>query len=76
MRDWTLGTKGIVSMAVHSDGSYGVQKGLIYSYPVTCAEGKWSIVQGLSVDQFSQDRMKASEKELAEEMDAVKHLLP
>jgi malate dehydrogenase len=78
MRDWALGTCGDhwVSMGVYSDGSYGVEKGLIYSFPTTCKEGKWSIVQGLAMDAFSQEKMKATEKELQEERDAIKELLP
>ncbi len=78
MRTWALGTNGDdwVSMGVYSDGSYGIDKGLIYSFPVRCKGGKWEIVQGLSIDAFSQEKMKATEKELAEERDAVKHLLP
>ncbi|MET0377496.1 MAG: malate dehydrogenase [Spongiibacteraceae bacterium] len=78
MRTWALGTEGDnwVSMGVYSDGSYGIQKGLIYSFPVRCKGGKWEIVQGLAIDAFSQEKMKATEKELAEERDAVKHLLP
>ena len=63
-------------MGVYSDGSYGVDKGLIYSYPVTCSGGDWKIVQGLSINDFSQSRMDATEKELAEERDMVAHLLP
>jgi malate dehydrogenase len=61
---------------VYSDGSYGIAQGLIYSFPVRCKNGAWEIVQGLSIDAFSQEKMKATEKELAEERDAVKHLLP
>jgi len=78
MRTWALGTNGDdwVSMGVYSDGSYGIQQGLIYSFPVRCKNGQWEIVQGLSIDAFSQEKMKATEKELAEERDAVKHLLP
>jgi malate dehydrogenase len=78
MRSWALGTaKGDwVSMGIHSDGSYGIQKGLIYSFPCTCKGGKWSIVQGLKINDFSRAKMQATEKELAEEMEAVKHLLP
>jgi malate dehydrogenase len=78
MRTWALGTDGDnwVSMGVHSDGSYGIAAGLIYSFPVRCKGGKWEIVQGLSIDAFSQEKMKATEKELSEERDAVKHLLP
>jgi malate dehydrogenase len=77
MRDWVLGTQGkIVSMAIPSDGSYGIAKGLVYSYPVTCANGEYSIVQGLTVSDFSRDLMQKTEKELSEERDAVAHLLP
>ena len=78
MRTWALGTNGDdwVSMGIYSDGSYGIDKGLIYSFPVRCKGGQWEIVQGLTIDAFSQEKMKASEKELAEERDAVKHLLP
>jgi malate dehydrogenase len=77
MRDWVLGTNGkIVSMAIHSDGSYGIAKGLIYSFPVTCANGNYTIVQNLPVSDFSRDLMQKTEKELAEERDAVNHLLP
>lgn len=77
MRDWALGTDGqIVSMGIHSDGSYGVAEGLIYSFPVTCAGGEYTIVQGLEVNAFSQDLMDKSEAELSEERDAVASLLP
>lgn len=77
IRDWTRGSGGkTVSMAVYSDGSYGVAEGLIYSFPCTCENGQWSIVQGLKVSEFSQGKMDETEKELAEERDAVKDLLP
>jgi len=77
MRDWALGSAGkIVSMGIHSDGSYGIAKGLIYSFPVTCADGKYTIVQGLSVNDFSQQLMNKIEQELNEERDAVAALLP
>jgi malate dehydrogenase len=78
MRSWALGTNGDdwVSMAVYSDGSYGIEKGLIYSFPCRCKNGQWEIVQGLAIDAYSQEKMKATEKELVEERDAVKHLLP
>jgi malate dehydrogenase len=77
MRDWALGSAGkIVSMGIHSDGSYGIAKGLIYSFPVTCADGKYTIVQGLSVNDFSQQLMNKTEQELNEERDAVAALLP
>jgi malate dehydrogenase len=77
MRDWALGTDGkIVSMAVYSDGSYGIAEGLIYSFPCTCAGGDWAIVQGLAINDFSRERMNETETELTEERDAVKDLLP
>jgi malate dehydrogenase len=78
MRTWALGSdKGDwVSMGIYSDGSYGIEAGLIYSYPVTCQNGDWSIVQGLDIDAFSQARMDATEQELKEERDGVQHLLP
>lgn len=78
IRDWALGTAegDWVSMGVYSDGSYGIEEGLIYSFPCTCTNGQWSIVQGLDIDTFSRARMSATEKELQEERDAVKSLLP
>ncbi|MBQ63120.1 MAG: malate dehydrogenase [Gammaproteobacteria bacterium] len=77
MRDWVAGTNGeTVSMGVYSDGSYGVAEGLIYSFPCTCDGGKWSIVQGLDINDFSRGKMTDTETELVEERDAVKHLLP
>ncbi|MBE0465428.1 malate dehydrogenase [Halomonas sp. FME20] len=75
VRDWALGTDGIVSMAIPSDGSYGIEEGIIYSYPVRCQGGKYEIVQGFELDEFSQEKMKATEKELREERAAVEHLL-
>ncbi len=77
MRDWALGTNGgTVSMGIYSDGSYGIQEGLIYSFPCTCSDGQWSIVQGLEVTDFSRQKMSETETELSEERDAVKALLP
>tara|TARA_Y100000991_G_scaffold114265_1_gene86171 strand:+ start:316 stop:1296 length:981 start_codon:yes stop_codon:yes gene_type:complete len=78
MRSWALGTDegDWVSMGIYSDGSYGIQEGLIYSFPCVCKNGDWEIVQGLEVNDFSRERMTATETELAEERDAVKHLLP
>lgn len=77
MRDWALGTDGkIVSMGIHSDGSYGVEEGLIYSFPVTCANGEYTIVQGLDINEFSQNLMDKTATELKEERDAVASLLP
>jgi malate dehydrogenase len=62
-------------MAVPSDGSYGVDEGVIYSFPVTCANGRYEIVQGLEISDFSRERMKATEAELLEERDGVRDLL-
>jgi len=78
MRDWALGTpKGSwVSMAVAADGSYGVKPGIMYGYPVTCSKGQWKIVKGLKLDDFSKQRMQATEAELREEREGVKDLLP
>ena len=76
MRDWALGTQegDWVSMAIPSDGSYGVAEGIIYSFPVTCKDGKYEIVQGLEISDFSREKMNATEQELMEERDGVKHL--
>ncbi|MEJ2531868.1 MAG: malate dehydrogenase [Halioglobus sp.] len=78
MRSWALGTDGDdwVSMGVCSDGSYGIAEGLIYSFPCRCCNGDWVIVQDLDVGEFSRAKMTATEQELAEERDAVQHLLP
>jgi malate dehydrogenase len=77
IRDWELGTDGDdwVSMAVPSDGSYGIEPGVIYSFPCTCENGSWKIVQGLEIDDFSRERMDATDKELREEREAVSDLL-
>jgi len=77
MRSWALGTAegDWVSMAVPSDGSYGIEPGIIYSVPCVCRDGDYEIVQGLSIDEFSRERMDASEAELREERAAVEHLL-
>lgn len=77
MRDWALGTDGsIVSMAIPSDGSYGIAEGLVYSFPVTCENGQYTIVQGLEINDFSRDLMDKSATELSEERDGVADLLP
>jgi malate dehydrogenase len=76
VHDWVLGTPAgdWVSMAVPSDGSYGVPDGLLSSFPCTTKDGQWSIVQGLELDDFSRARIDASVAELAEERDAVTEL--
>ncbi|MDH4167454.1 MAG: malate dehydrogenase [Gammaproteobacteria bacterium] len=77
IRDWVLGTPAgdWVSMGVPSDGSYGIPEGVIYGFPVTCNGGKYEIVQGLAVNEFSRARMAATHKELLEERDGVKDLI-
>lgn len=76
MRSWALGTAegDWVSMAIPSDGSYGIAPGVIYGYPVTCKNGAYSIVQGLEINPFSRARMDATDKELREERAAVEDL--
>ncbi|MBL0164310.1 MAG: malate dehydrogenase [Xanthomonadales bacterium] len=76
MRDWTHGTAegDWVSMGIPSDGSYGVEPGVIFGYPVTIRNGKYEIVQGLQINEFSRSRIEATEKELREERAAVEQL--
>jgi malate dehydrogenase len=77
VRDWALGAGGRdwVSMAVASDGSYGIAEGVVYSYPVRCAEGRYEIVQGLAIDDFGREKMNATDAELREERAGVADLL-
>ena len=77
VKDWTLGSakNDWISMAVPSDGSYEIAKGIVYSFPVVCANGSYEIVQGLDINTFSQDCMKTTEAELLEERKAIEHLL-
>jgi malate dehydrogenase len=77
VRSWVHGTAegDWVSMAVPSDGSYGVEPGIIYSVPCECRNGDYHVVQGLEIDEFSRERMDATEKELREERAAVEDLL-
>jgi malate dehydrogenase len=77
VHDWVHGTPAgdWVSMAVASDGSYGIPEGVVYSYPVVCRNGDYEIVQGLAVDEFSRKRMQGTLAELHEERDGVKGLL-
>lgn len=78
MRDWVLGTPEgeWTSMGIPSDGSYGIAEGVIYGYPCTCKDGKYEIVQGLEINDFSRERMDATDKELREERAAVEGLFP
>jgi len=77
MHDWALGTPDgdWVSMAIPADGSYGIEPGIIYSYPVRCSGGDYEVVQDLPVDDFSRERMNATEAELREERAAIEELL-
>ncbi len=77
MRSWALGTEpgDWVSMGIPSDGSYNIREGVIYSYPVTCNNGDYEIVQGLEISAFSRERMTITEEELFEERDAVSELM-
>ncbi len=77
MRDWALGSAkdDWVSMGVPADGSYGVAEGVIYSYPVRCSGGDYEIVQDLEINDFSRERMEATERELREERAAIEELL-
>ena len=77
MRDWVFGTRDgdWVSMGLAADGSYGIAEGVMYGYPTTCKNGKFEIVKGIDVSEFSRGRMQATLKELIEERDAIKHLL-
>ena len=76
VRDWALGTDGDdwVSMGVASDGSYGIAEGVVYSYPVTCSNGTYNVVQGLDISEFSREKMDATDAELREERENVAEL--
>lgn len=77
MRDWALGIDegGWVSMGIPSDGSYGIEQGLVYSFPATVKNGEITVVKGLDINEFSMRKMRATEDELREEREMVKHLL-
>jgi malate dehydrogenase len=77
MRDWALGTNGKwVTMGVPSNGDYGIPKDVMFGFPVTTKDGKYEIVKGLPIDEFSQERINKTLKELTEEQAGVAHLLP
>ena len=77
MHDWVLGTHGKwTTMGIPSDGSYGIPKDTMFGFPVTTENGEYHIIQGLEIDAFSQERINLTLKELTEERDGVKHLLP
>jgi malate dehydrogenase len=77
VRNWVNGTPDgdWVSMGIPSDGSYGIPEGLMYGFPVTCKDGQYSIVKGIDISDFSRSKMQATQRELEEERDGVKHLL-
>jgi len=77
VRDWILGTRAgdWVTMGVPSDGSYGIPEGVVYGYPVVCRAGRYEIVQGLEIEEFSRQRMDLTLRELHEERDSVRELL-
>jgi malate dehydrogenase len=76
MRDWALGTQGKwVTMGVPSDGQYGIPADVMFGFPVTTAGGRYSLVEGLPIDDFSRERINLTLKELLEEQEGVKHLL-
>jgi malate dehydrogenase len=76
MRDWVLGTDGRwVTMGIPSDGSYGIPEDVMYGFPVTCANGEYTMVKGLEIDEFSRSKMDATLNELFEEREGIKHLL-
>ena len=76
MHDWMLGTDGRwVTMGLPSDGAYGIPQDVMFGYPVTCANGEYSLVQGLEIDEFSRSRIDITLQELLEEREGVKHLL-
>ena len=77
VRDWVLGTHGKwTTMGIPSDGSYDIPEGIMFGFPVTCESGEYKIVQGLEIDAFSRERINVTLKELTDERDGVKHLLP
>lgn len=76
MRDWMLGSDGHwVTMGVCSDGAYGIPEGIIYGFPCTCTPGKYEVVKGLEIDDFSREKMDFTLNELTEERDGVQSLL-
>jgi malate dehydrogenase len=77
VRDWVRGTRegDWVTMGIPSDGSYGIAEGVIFGYPVTCKGGRYEIVKGIDVSEFSRKRIDATLKELHEEREGIKSLL-
>jgi len=76
VRDWVLGTNGKwVTMGIPSSGQYGIPEDVMYGFPVTCANGEYTVIEGLEIDDFSRERMNLTLAELEEEREGVKHLL-
>ena len=75
VRDWVLGTNEITSMAINSSGDYGIEKGIVFSFPVTCSDGKIHVVRGRELDEFCKSKLAITEAELLEERAAIEHLL-
>ena len=76
MRDWALGTNGKwVTMGIPSKGWYGIPEGVMFGFPVTCENGEYTVVEGLPIDEFSQQCINKTLDELKGEEDGVKHLL-
>jgi len=75
VRDWVNGSEDWVTMGVPSDGSYGIPAGIVFGFPCECKNGSYKIIQGIAIDEFAQDRLNKTLKELTEEADAVKGML-
>jgi malate dehydrogenase len=75
VRDWVNGTGDWVSMGVPSDGSYGIEEGVMFGYPVTCSGGRYAIVKGIEHNDFAKGKIDATLRELKEERAAIEHLL-
>lgn len=75
VRDWVQGTEAIVSMAIPADGSYGIEPGIMFSYPVICRNGRYEIIQGFELNDFARSKITETENELRSEREAVAHLL-
>jgi len=75
VRDWVNGSEDWVTMGVPSDGSYGIPAGVVFGFPCECKNGSYKIIQGIAIDEFAQDRLNKTLKELTDEADAVKGML-
>ena len=75
VRDWVLGSDSVTSMAVYGSGAYGIDDDLVFSYPVRCGEGSWTVELGRELDDFSRRKIRETEQELLEEREAIAHLI-